>query len=53
MEEILNEFLIIIITVIENAAFSLTNCVLKSVKQMVHVGGIFCDLTEPFDHINH
>jgi hypothetical protein len=30
----------------ENAAFKLTDCVLKSIKQKIHVGGIFCDLAK-------
>jgi hypothetical protein len=27
----------------DNAAFKLTNSVLKSINQKTHVGGIFCD----------
>jgi hypothetical protein len=39
----------------DNAAFKLTNSVLKSVnqKQKMHVGGIFCDLAKTFDCVNH
>jgi hypothetical protein len=37
----------------DNAAFKLTNSVLKSINQKMHVGGIFCDLTKPFDCVNH
>jgi hypothetical protein len=36
-----------------NAAFKLTNSVLKSVNQKIHVGGIFCDLTKASDCVNH
>jgi hypothetical protein len=37
----------------ENVAFKLTDSVLKSVNQKVHVGGIFCDLAKAFDCVNH
>jgi retron-type reverse transcriptase len=37
----------------ENAASQLTNSVLKSVNQKMHVEGIFCDLAKAFDCINH
>jgi hypothetical protein len=37
----------------ENAAFKLTDCILKAVNQMMHVGGIFCDLAKAFDCVNH
>jgi hypothetical protein len=30
----------------DNAAFNLTNCVLKSLNQKMHVGGIFYDLAK-------
>jgi hypothetical protein len=32
----------------ENAAFKLTDSVLKSLNQKMHVGGIFCDLAKAF-----
>jgi hypothetical protein len=37
----------------ENATFSLTDSVLKSINQKTHVGGIFCDLAKDFDCVNH
>jgi hypothetical protein len=37
----------------ENAAFKLTDCILKSLNQKMHVGGIFCDLAKAVDCINH
>jgi hypothetical protein len=37
----------------ENAAFKLTNIVLKAINQKMHVGVIFCDLSKAFDYINH
>jgi hypothetical protein len=37
----------------DNAAFKKTNSVLKFINQKMHVGGIFCDLTEAFDCVNH
>jgi hypothetical protein len=37
----------------ENAAFKLTDSVLKSINQKMHVGGIFCDLVKGFDCVNH
>jgi hypothetical protein len=37
----------------EDAAFKLTDNVLKSVNQKMHVGGIFCDLAKAFDCVNH
>jgi hypothetical protein len=36
----------------ENAAFELTDCILKSLNQKMHVGGIFCDLAKAFDCVN-
>jgi hypothetical protein len=38
---------------IEDAAFRLTDSVLKSLNQKLHVGGIFCDLSKAFDRVNH
>jgi len=37
----------------EDAAFRLTYGVFKSIKQNMHVGGIFCDLAKAFDCVNH
>jgi hypothetical protein len=37
----------------ESAAFKLTDNVLKSVSQKMHVGGIFCDLAKVFDCVDH
>jgi hypothetical protein len=37
----------------DTAAFKLTNTVLKSVNQKMHVGGIFYDLGKAFDSVNH
>jgi hypothetical protein len=37
----------------ENAAFKLTDIVLKSVNQKMHFGGTGCDLAEAFDCVNH
>jgi hypothetical protein len=37
----------------ENAAFELTDCILKSLNQRMHVGGIFCDSVKAFDSLNH
>jgi hypothetical protein len=37
----------------ENAAFKLTDSVLKSINQKMHVGGIFSDLAESFDCVSH
>jgi hypothetical protein len=37
----------------ENAAFKLTDSVLKSLNQKMHVGGIFCDLAKAFNCVNH
>jgi hypothetical protein len=37
----------------DNAAFKLTDSVLKSVNQKMHVGGIFCDLLKAFEYVNH
>jgi hypothetical protein len=36
----------------ENAAFKLTDSVLKSVNKKMHVGGIFSDLAKFFDCVN-
>jgi hypothetical protein len=37
----------------ENAAFKLTDSVLKSINKKMHVGEIFCDLAKAFDCVNH
>jgi hypothetical protein len=37
----------------ENAVFSLTDNIITSLNQRQQVGGIFCDLTKPFDCVNH
>jgi hypothetical protein len=37
----------------EDAAFRLTDSVLKSIDQKKHVGGIFCHLAKAFDCINY
>jgi hypothetical protein len=37
----------------DNAAFKLTNSILKSINQKMHVGEIFCDLAKAFDCVNH
>ena len=37
----------------EDAAFRLTDSVLKSLNQKLHVGGIFCDLSKVSDCVNH
>ena len=37
----------------EVAAFSLTDSILKSLNQKLHVGGIFYDLSKVFDCVNH
>jgi hypothetical protein len=37
----------------EDAAFRPTYGVFKSIKQNMHVGGIFCDLAKAFDCVNH
>jgi hypothetical protein len=37
----------------EDAAFKITDNVLKSANQNMHVRGIFCDLTKAFDCVNH
>jgi hypothetical protein len=38
---------------VKNAAIKLTDSVLKSVNQKMHVGGIFCDLTKASGSANH
>jgi hypothetical protein len=37
----------------ENAAFILADSMLKSIKQKMHVGGIFLDLAEVCDFVNY
>ena len=37
----------------EDAAFRLTNNVLRSLNQKLHVGGIFCDISKAIDCVNH
>jgi len=37
----------------EDAAFKLTDGVLKSLSQKLYDGGIFCDLSKAFDSVNH
>ena len=37
----------------EDAAFRLTDNVLKSLNQKLHVGGIFCDISKAFNYVNH
>jgi hypothetical protein len=37
----------------ENAAFRITDCVLKSINQYTQVAGVFCGLAKAFDCINH
>jgi hypothetical protein len=37
----------------ENATFELTECILKSLNQKMHVDAIFCDLAKAFDCVNH
>jgi len=37
----------------EDAAFRLTDSVLKSINQKLHGRGIFCDLAKPFDCVTH
>jgi hypothetical protein len=37
----------------EDAAFILTDNVLKSINQKMHVGGIFCDVAKAFDCVNN
>jgi hypothetical protein len=34
-------------------AFRVTDSVFKSLNQKTHVGGIFCDLANAFDCVNH
>jgi hypothetical protein len=37
----------------EDAAFKLTDSVLKSIDQKKHTGGTFCDLAKALDCVNH
>jgi hypothetical protein len=37
----------------EKAAFKLTDSILKSINQEMHVDGILCDLAKAFDCVNH
>jgi hypothetical protein len=36
-----------------DVAYKLTDNVLKSLNQKMHVGGIFCDLAKDFDFVSH
>ena len=38
---------------IDSAIFNVTNNILTSLNQRLHVGGIFCDLTKAFDCVDH
>ena len=37
----------------EDVAFRLTDSILKSLNQKLHVGGNFCDLSKAFDCVSH
>jgi len=37
----------------EHATFSLTDNILMAWNKKIHIGGIFCDLTNAFDCVNH
>jgi hypothetical protein len=37
----------------EKASYNLINNILKALNNEMWVGGIFCDLTKAFDHVNH
>jgi hypothetical protein len=37
----------------EDAALRLSDSVLNSLNQKLHVGGIFCDLLKAFECVNH
>jgi hypothetical protein len=40
-------------TLTENPAFRLTDSILKSINQKMHIGGIFCSSAKAFDCANH
>jgi hypothetical protein len=37
----------------EDASFKLTDKVLKSINQKMHIDRILCDLAKAFDYVNH
>jgi hypothetical protein len=37
----------------EITSYNLINNILKALNNKMWVGGIFCDLTKAFDHVNH
>ena len=36
-----------------NATFRLTDTILNSLNEKLHIGGIFCDVAKAFDCVNH